>query len=195
MRINIGYDTKSIDKALKQIEEYQKKVQGLIPTFLQRCAERIIKRANERLVDEGNALGLSSVLIREIQNGWQPPTITQTATSATALLENTADKAVYIEFGVGQLGAFDSHAEAIDAGYSYDINGHGQNGWKFWVRGNKEIDIGEAFRDKEIRHRDNAIEIYTRGQPATMFAFQALMDFRDNKEFVPIMENLLKGLE
>lgn len=195
MKINIGYSTKSIDKALKQIEEYQKKLQSVIPKFLQRCADKIIENVNERLSIEGSALGLSGSIIADIQKGWKAQPVTQTANGHSIKILNETEKATYIEFGVGAIGARSAHKQASQLGYGYDLNNHGNWGWSFYVHNDDDkIDIGTQYRDIESIKKDGTIEIVTRGQPATMFAYNGVMDFVAKKEYVPIMEELLKGL-
>ena len=200
MKINIGYDTKSIDKALKQIEEYQKKVQDLIPTFLQRCAERIIERANAK-IDE---FAVGAEIVAEIKDGWyaQPPSITKKGASIT--IRNRSDKATYVEFGVGAVGESAPHDKAGELHYGYNLQSpskyagryHDENTWRFYVRNKSEVDlIDGTYEDWETKDGSGRIKIITQGSPSTMFAYNATMDFAESREPADIMEELLKGLE
>lgn len=196
MKINIGYDTKSIDKAIKQIEEYQKKVQALIPTFLQRCAERIIQLANQNIDTRGGGIGLGGGIIAEIKDGWYAQPVSITKKGASITIRNRSEKATYIEFGVGQRGASSPHDKASKLYYGYDINSHGENGWYFYAHnGDANVDIGSANRDWEYELDNGTIKVFTKGQEALMFAYQAVMDFAQSREPADIMEDLLKGLE
>lgn len=184
MKIPVKWTTKSIDKAIKEVERYRKHLVNLIPKFLDRCADRVIEIANQKI----ELFDFDNQIISGIQNGWQ-----KTKGNNTLLLENTNEKAVYIEFGVGQVGATSKHKNASDAGYEYDINNHGQEGWGFYLDADDGVDIlSGLYQDEYVG--GNRLHIYTKGSPATMFCFNAIMDFIDNKEFVPIMKDLLKGL-
>lgn len=195
MKINIGYNTKSIDKAIKQIEKYQKRLKSIIPGFLTLSAKRIVEIANENLDRDGGSLGIGQGIIAEIKSGWEILPVEETANGYSIPIRNNTDKATYIEFGVGQIGASEPHKNATEAGYGYDLNNHGNWGWSFFVHTNdlRDIDIGKEYRDIEVV-RKSGVEIVTRGQPALMYAFNAIIDFKDKEEFLPIIKNLLKGL-
>lgn len=194
MKISIDYDIKSIDKAIKQIELYQKRLNSIIPTFFQQCADKIVSIANENL----NTISLDYGIVAEIKNGWQPIR----KDGDKYILENISDRSVYIEFGIGQVGEEDPHPVAGRAGYLYNVPsnakrfdfGEGRTIW--WFRAtNGYIDIlnNDKYRLDSIRTR-RGIVIKTAGQPATMFAFNALQDFIDGEMYVPIAKELFKGL-
>ena len=157
-------------------------------------AKRIIEIANDNLDRDGGNLGIGSGIIAEIKSGWEILPVTETANGHSISIRNNTDKATYIEFGVGQVGASQPHDNAQKAGYGYDLNNHGNWGWSFFVHTNdlRDVDIGRKYRDIEIARKDG-IEIITMGQPALMYAFKAIMDFKDKEEFLPIIKNLLKG--
>lgn len=194
-QIKVGYSEKSIDEAIKQLREYQKRLQSIIPTFFQQCADKIIQLANEKL----NGIGLDYGIVAEIKKGWQP---IKKKDDNTYVLENTSDRSVYIEFGVGQIGEEEPHPEAGKTGYQYnkpskykkfDI-GEGKTVWWFNAS-NSDIDIinDDRYRLDSMRS-SRGIIIKTAGQPATMFAFNAIQDFMDGAMYVDIAKQLLKGL-
>lgn len=183
-QIKVGYSEKSIDEAIKQLRKYQKKIENFIPDFLEACANKVIELANQNI----EKYEFDSEIISGIQSGW-----TKKKGENTLLLENTNNKAVYIEFGVGQVGAQSSHDDAEKAGYRYDINNHGSEGWGFYLNEGEAVDILGGLYQAEIVG-GNRLHIYTKGSPATMFAFNALMDFKDNEMYVDIAKQLLKGL-
>lgn len=195
MKIPVGYSKQSIDKAIKQVEEYQKRLKSIIPSFLTLCAQRIVEIANQNLDRDGGSLGIGNGIIAEIKTGWEIQPVEEKGKGYSVSIRNNTDKATYIEFGVGQVGANEPHENAQKAGYGYDLNNHGNRGWSFFIHTNdlRDIDIGKEYRDIEIARR-SGVEIITRGQPALMYAFNAIIDFKGNKEFLPIIENLLKGL-
>lgn len=196
MKINIGYSTKSIDKAIKQIEEYQKRVKSIIPTFYKQCGEKIVQFANERL----NGIDLPYGVLAEIKSGWQP---VKKKDDNTYILENTSDESVYIEFGVGIVGEQSPQAkkEADEAGYKYNLPSpskyagkhHDENTWRFYVSNKSEIDLIDGNYE-EWQTKDGRIKIITRGSQGVMYAFNAIQDFIDSEAYVDIAKQLFKGL-
>lgn len=197
MKINIDYDKKSIDNAIKQIEEYQKRLQNIIPSFLRLCAQRVQEIAAERL----SAIGIGTNIETEILLNWH----IDDSDKNRVILENTSDKATYVEFGVGEIGAGSPHDLAEEQGYKYNIpskykwtNSKGQAHWYISFHSTADIDLPKQYYERltteEYANRSR-IYIRTQGQPATMFLFNAMIDFIDKEEFVPIIGKLLKGLE
>lgn len=183
-------DLRTVDKAIKQIEEYQKRVQNLIPDFLKACVEAVRDKANNYI---GN-FGYDSETVSAIQNGWKPiekgnPTI----------LENAYDKAVYIEFGTGIVGSNEAHEMASESGYAYDVNAHGEKGWSFVVSSDEYadgVDLPEKYYKKgKTDHTGMWFSIRTKGAPATMFLYQSAMDlFQVDKGHERIWKELTKRL-
>lgn len=202
MKIPVGYTEKAIDKAIKQVEEYRKRFQNLIPDFFERCAEKIISLANDRL----STVQISPTILDGIRNGWQ----TKKLDDKHFVLENTSDKSVYIEFGVGQVGAENPHELAGKEGYEYNVSNtksgkntkwsnpySGETQWYISFRSLDDIDIADTYYEPltEPKYaRRSRKYIRTSGQPATMFAFNAVQDFMDNKMYEPIWKELIKGL-
>lgn len=188
MQVNIDLlDLRTVDKALKQIEEYQKKVRELIPVFLKRCAEAVRDLANQKLT----GYGYSGELISEIQNSWS---IDESKDGVVTLI-NSHDKAVYIEFGTGIVGSGKSHEMASESGYKYDYNGHGEKGWRF-IRfaDGEDIDLPDGrYTETKGDHTGMWFLVHTSGAPATMFLYQAASDFADYKLYKRIWNDLVKG--
>lgn len=193
-QIEIGFTKKSIDNAIKAIREYQKQVEEIVPTFLHRCSERIIKMANAELEDRAAAFGLHSDIVNAIKGGWVIGEVKNTSTLATITITNEYEKATYIEFGVGLVGKINSHDKAEEVGYGYDLKNHREKGWSFKLI-DPELDIGDKYITREWTTSHDQRIIYTQGQPAAMFLHNAVLDFKEKKEFLPIIEELLKGLE
>ncbi len=188
MQINIDLlDLRTVGKAINQIEEYQKKIRELIPEFLKRCAEAVRDLANQKL----GGYGYSGALISEIQNSWS----IDDSTDGVVTLINSHDKAVYIEFGTGIVGSGDAHEMASKSGYKYDVNGHGEKGWRFIRFADvADVDLPDG-RYTEIKgdHTGMWFLIHTKGAPATMFLYQAATDFVDYKLYKRIWNELVKG--
>ena len=191
MIIEIDWSPKSIDKALKEIQQYQKRLNALMPTFFEQCADRIARLANERL----NYVGLEYGVVAEIKNGWRYD-------KNNRILENTSDKAVYVEFGVGQVGGEERHPAAQETCYQYNVPSKykrwdmatGQTVWWFSAPiGSTDIINTDEYRLDSFRG-GKGIVIKTAGQPATMFLFNAVQDFIDGEMYKPIWQELIKGL-
>lgn len=203
-KISVALNEKSIAQAIKEIEAYQKRIQNLIPDFLIACANEIKTLAN-RAID---GLDYDESIKSEMKN-WDDPKLSNDKKSV--LLQNSSEKATYIEFGVGQVGEtqskFAGRKEAKEAGYEYDVNNHGDDGWTFRIKKDKGIDIPEKYREtkREYTKQRNkrgewveanppALEITTRGAPATSFLFNVFMNFCDKGEYAKIWKRLTKDL-
>ena len=117
--ININFDVKSIKNAIKQVETIKRKLQKEVPSlFIDKCLEWVRVRANEYLSN----INMSGNITSDIQNSWYIETITSNAKR----LVNTSDKAVYVEFGVGQVAQGNPHPNSNETNYEYNI----QNGKK-----------------------------------------------------------------
>lgn len=193
-QIEIGYTKQSIDKAIKELREYQKRVELIVPTFLHKCSERIIEIANAELEEKAADFGLHSDIVSAIKKGWRIGEVKSTAESATITIRNEYEKAAYIEFGVGMVGKENSHEQAQELGYGYDLNKLHKKGWSFKLL-DTELDIGDKFITREWTTSHDHRIIYTKGQPAAMFAHNAVFTFKENEEFLPIIEEIIKGLE
>ena len=82
--------------------------------------------------------------------------------------------AKYVEFGTGIVGSKESHPAYSQKGWRYDINSHGEAGWKY---PKKDGTYG-----------------WTRGQVAQKFVYQAVLDLE--RDYIEIAKNVLrkKGL-
>lgn len=189
MKITVGLSTKSIDKAIKQVEWYRKHFVRLIPKMMSRFADRVAELANEKIGIYDDQY--DSEIIEGIKGGWVKE---ESEGGLLVTLSNTYNKAVYIEFGVGQVGAEQSHENAGKAGYQYDKNSHGDKGWGFYI-GDEPLDLQRGYYYDFYKYNQNKFWIWTKGSPSTMFLYHAAMDFVDKEEFVPIIEEFLSGVK
>lgn len=177
--ININLlDLRTLDKALKQIEQYQKRLRELIPDFLKACAETVRDMANN-IVD---TLGYDEIIKSGIKNGWLP-----IEKGETVVLENAYDKAVYIEFGTGLMGSAHAHDEARESGYEYDVKKHGMKGWNFVYDANEGLDVLNVDENNFTRltkgKKAGMVIVHTVGAPASMFLYQAATEFAERKVY------------
>lgn len=164
--INIGFDTKSIRQAIKEIENIRRKFSNIIPqAYLSKCADYVISRANEYLSN----YNIDGEITADIQTHWSK----EMPTSNTIKVINDSDKAVFIEFGVGRVGSISSHPNASESGYQYNLpsNAKSVNGtWAFDVRDKNGIDLVKGY----YKHRRDAV--VTSGSPANMYLYNATLD-------------------
>lgn len=81
------------------------------------------------------------------------------ADSRTGIVRTDCEYAAYVEFGTGIIGEGD-HPDAGRAGWSYDINHHGESGWYYVAR-----------------NRDGLVH-WTQGEPAKPFMYNAFINVR-----------------
>ena len=164
--INIGFDTKSIRQAIKEIENIRKKFSKNIPKiYLKKCADYVISRANEYLSN----YNIDGEIIDDIKTHWD----TETLTNNTIRVFNNSDKAVFIEFGVGRIGSISSHPNANETGYQYNLPSSAKSTsgrWAFDVRDKNGIDLVKGY----YKHRGNSV--VTSGSPANMYLYNATLD-------------------
>ena len=87
--ININFDKKSIQNAIKQVEQIKKKMNTEVPTaFLRRCLNWVQVRANEYL----SSFNIDPKTINDIKSKWETD-----IAGSIGKLTNTSDKAVFID--------------------------------------------------------------------------------------------------
>lgn len=164
--INIGFDTKSIRQAIKEIENIRRKFSNIIPqAYLSKCADYVISRANEYLSN----YNIDGEITADIQTHWTK----EMPTKNTIKVVNDSDKAVFIEFGVGRVGSISSHPNANETGYQYNLPSSAKSTsgiWAFDVRDKNGIDLVKGY----YKHRRNSV--ITSGSPANMYLYNATLD-------------------
>lgn len=196
MKIKVGLTEKSIDAAIKKVEEYQKKFQNFIPMVLRKSAEKVQEMASERL----SAVGIGSLIEAQILANWE----IDDKEKNRVILKNNSQKATYVEFGVGEVGAGAQHEKASELGYQYDMpskykwtNKNGQTHWYISFHSADEIDLPPEYYEQltmDKYARRSRMYIRTQGQPSTMFLFQAAMDFCDMRLIEPIAKKVIEEL-
>jgi len=85
-------------------------------------------------------------------------TITSRSVKDGFVIEVNGEYALYVEFGTGIVGEENPHPNALQEGWEYDMNDHGENGWFY---------IGADG----IRH-------WTKGMPARPYIYQTSLYVR-----------------
>ena len=163
--INLN-NPQSIASAKATLIGIRKSLVEIRENFFEDVANWIINRANE-YVDKSD---IGSEIKREIKGGWNAFEKTPKGLKIT----NSAKHAVFVEFGVGYEGYIDKHPNASVEGYKYNVGkkiNKNTNIWIFNVGSDEEIDI-----DKDYIVRRGETSVSTRGQPALLFLYNAIMD-------------------
>ena len=169
-KISCLLSEESIDKAVKELNVYQKDIANKTDLFREKVAERIAEIAsrgfNNSIVDDslnGNSRK-AEVDVSISDNG-----------SITTVIANGED-AVWVEFGAGVYhnGSAGSspHPSGSELGFTIGSYGKGRGKQKVWV----------YFEDGELK--------LTHGTPATMPMYMAMQDTL--KEIVSIAKEVFK---
>ena len=179
--ININFDKKSIQNAIKQVEQIKKKMNTEVPTaFLRRCLNWVQVRANEYL----SSFNIDPKTTNDIKSKWETD-----ITGSIGKLTNTSDKAVFIEFGVGRIGDVASHPNANSAGYEYNkpsANKDGYGKWRFKLDDQYGIDLVAGY------YSQKGDTITTAGSPATLYLYNAMMDLISSGVYKQFWQQALK---
>lgn len=148
----------TIDNNITDLIKWAKQIPDMIGSreIAKRCAEKFVKRAQDKLRRSGalqedierfaNAITCDPVGT----NKWR---ISAGANGDNQLREDM----YYLEFGTGIVGAKNPHDEATKIGWEYDMNDHGEKGWTF--RRKAEYRNQNAFIAK-----DDIVHTYKRSQ-------------------------------
>lgn len=194
MKIKINLDAKSVQEAIKKFEKVKQDLETtMIREFIQKCCDFFIDKANDYLFFSN----IGSMVKSNIMDSWTTSISygvnSQGYSGYYATITNTDEQAVYVEFGVGVVGSYFQHKEANTKNQTYEYNmpsnaktANGQ--WVFEVTGEKDVDLEKGMY-KSVNNKYGNMWIITKGSPATMYAFNALMDLK-NVEMRKIWKDL-----
>lgn len=164
---------KSVDKAIKMLRQQQKDIEDkIVPEILKESAIWIIDKANEYI--DKTLIGID--VKADIRNSWQ-----YTVDKTSVIVRNTAEKAVYVEFGTGIVGKNSPHELARENNYHYDTDTlfkDDTRAWEFY-KPKDELDIPMSAVISSIEAGGSGMWFRTRGAKNVSYAFNALMDFKD----------------
>ena len=124
--IKLKLNTESISQALKQIKEYQEKVEQAP----QKLIEYLIRQGVE--IAKMNVSDMNAYDSGELYNS-----IHGKSNGNVGYVIADAAHAAFVCFGTGIMGANDPHPNIAIAGWRYDVNGHGELGWWYIGRDGK----------------------------------------------------------
>ena len=171
--IKINLDVKSINNAIRQVEEIQRKLKDKVPSvFIDKALTWIKDRANYYLAN----IQMDGEVITNIQNAWS----IERVTSNLKRLVNSSQKAVFVEFGVGSVGKESSHPQASKEGYEYNVQTKYKQADGTWVFDAKHkqyaIDLNEGYFSLFQKESNGRVTAITKGSPANLYLYNAGMD-------------------
>lgn len=110
----------NIDDAIRQIEEYKKKVQEKIKEFLTRLLEDGADIAKAKIME------LDAIESNELQESLK---YTLYKEGNKGIIFTDCSHACFVEFGTGVRGSASPHPTLP---WAYDSNGHGEDGWYYY---------------------------------------------------------------
>lgn len=110
----------NIDDAIRQIEEYEKKVQQNIEDFLSKLLESGVEIAKAKIME------LGAIDSGELQNSLK---YTLYKEGNKGIIFSDCKHACFVEFGTGIRGSADPHPTLP---WAYDTEGHGEDGWYYY---------------------------------------------------------------
>lgn len=191
MVINIDFNIKTLNKAIKQLESVENKLNTTVQKdFLKRCCNWVIKRANQNLM----AVNTDKDIISGIMSSWEDFKIIKSNNTCYARVVNSTEKSVYLEFGVGIIAQQQPHPQANNENYEYNIESgkkNAQGQWVFAIRNGLPIDINVNYYD--IRHFEESKQVIeTKGSPANLYLYNALMSMISENAFEKLWQQSLK---
>lgn len=127
--IHCKLSPEGIDKAIKEIEDYQKEIVEKTKKLAKRLATDGVHIAKFKISEKDavyTAELLSSMQVRSgdvLQDG------------ASYKIYTGCPWAAYVEFGTGVKGKGNPHPDVSIVGWRYDINEHGNGGWNYYRDG------------------------------------------------------------
>lgn len=186
MKLSINLDVKSINSAIKQIENIKKLYAYEIPNaFMRVCCEAIKDKANSYI----DLLDISDDVKIDIQSKW---TI-ENKTPYIIVLRNSSDKAAFVEFGVGSAGegSYNPTKEGFEMpdNYKYNVDSRHKRYdmqadefyWGF-VENSLDEQRNIPIEDLAIHSRHGGVYMTTSGTKGAMFLYQAAIDFATSNQ-------------
>lgn len=172
MKLKVELNKQSIKNAINALKTAKKQLQGeMLNEFYKECYNYFVSRANYHLLSSG----IGDLVIAEIQSSWH-----YEKTLNGAKFTNDAEKAVYVEFGVGSVGGESEHPNASETGYQYNVPSQSKLYDGSWVFKSyeDELDIPQKAITASNYTADGKLRILTSGTKGVWYAFNALEDLR-----------------
>lgn len=151
-RITFTLDSRSVGRSISDLQRYRAE-------FIRKCNELLA-----RLTEEGvNTAKLQVAALGAIDTGELADSIEGyfSPSLRCGFVRAGAWYAIYVEYGTGVVGANAPHPNP--AGWAYDVNGHGENGWVY-----------QSDRDGKFH--------WTKGQPSRPFMHNTMRELERTAE-------------
>lgn len=189
-RINLWLNLKSIRSARAEFENLKRQIQSMVDELLYKSCVWIRNKANENL----KISGLNSGFITEIEQGWQPIT---KLIDGSFLLSNHG-RGYAVEFGIGIKGQGTYNGD-VPPNYEYNVKTRYKNSDGSWIFRVEDISTLDIKQENVLPRKSTGELIYeegrtirTEGQPAVMFLFNAILDFKTQNIAKKIWEEVKK---
>ena len=172
MKLKVGLNKQSVKNAINALKNAKKQLQGeMLDEFYKECYNYFVSRANYYLLSSD----VGDLVISEIQSSWH-----YEKTISGAKFTNDAEKAVYVEFGVGIVGGENKHPNSSIAGYQYNKPSQSKLADGSWIFKSyeDELDIPQSAIISKKTMADGKLKILTSGTKGCFYAFNALEDLR-----------------
>ena len=166
---------KSIDDAVNKLRSLKKNYPQMQREFMEFVCQWIIEQAN-RYIDNSD---IGASIKSDIQSKWEYVV----NPDFSAKITNNAEKAVFVEFGVGVVGQMQPHPMANQDGYDYNRPSiykyagkhHDENTWRFTKYSTAEVDLPTGSYE-QYPMASGALKIITTGAKGTWYAYNAVVD-------------------
>ena len=122
--IKLKLNDQSINQALKELTAYKKKVDAAGENLTHSLTEQGVSLA--QLNASYMSIYDTGELVRGIDSQYQ---------GDKGYVVSSAPHSAFAEFGTGIVGATSPHPNPTLAGWKYDVNQHGEEGWWYWKDG------------------------------------------------------------
>lgn len=183
--IRIALNQESIARAKRELLNYRMNLITALDVFYERCVSYLIKQANYYVKKSD----IGALVKANITSSWTVQKLEQGGIRLT----NNAEKAIFVECGVGIVGEQNPHPNATSLGnnYEYNVPSDGKkddDSWVFFenrdnldlpesalIKGNLETDSRYFNERDRLRTR---LRVRTKGTEGVMYAFNALQDLK-----------------
>lgn len=171
-KVIIRLNKQSIKKAIDKLNKIQSQLESgaIIEDFLGGVCRWLIHRATYYV----NVSDIGDNVKTDINAHWS-----YAVNGSKAIITNDADQAVFVEFGVGNVGKSIPHPNAnvaVDGGYIYNKNNH--RAWVFYAESEDDVDMHKGYIAKE--RKNGGLWIITKGSWRVMYAYNAIVDARND---------------
>ena len=175
MKLQVKLNQKSIKNAINSLKKAKKQLQGeMLNEFYYECYNYFVGRANYYL----SVADIGQLTKGDIETSWR---FERTVDGAKFV--NDAQRAVFVEFGVGIVGERKEHPNADKTFYWYNMPSvpkqmMGNTGAWMFNTTEEELDIPQDAIDYQLPNDDGGITVVTYGTKGVWYAFNALEDLR-----------------